>query len=350
MDAHYTEIVLTDVQNVPTRRTLGKIKEHLADIYREFIRQGWLKITFKGEELTYEEPAVLVASPADEPKAAPQAWRKEIDFDFGDDLKVRGFAALRQVGDTRRSGFALFRRGRIIQGSGDEGYKPDEVFGGANSFRRQRLFGELHLTGFDVSHTKDGFRWGDDEETFLQLLKEHLNEAPLPLLRQADNYRAKPSRKDLSQVASSAATSVADGVRGSLSSTVEGTQDAGPAPPAPADLPDRPTGLASETVSVSCRGEDWVVHIELNGDEGQGDWLEFSSRERDKAHVLRIRVSLTHPFMTRFANIDREKVEGLVRMAAAIAIAEALANDAGVAGASAIRRNVNRALEGLART
>lgn len=348
-DAHYTEVVLANVQNVPTRRTLGKIKEHLTDIYREFIREGWLKITFKGELLTYEEPAVLVAPPASDPDGAPHLWRKEIDFDFGDDLKVRGFAALRQVGDTRRSGFALFRRGRIVQGSGDEGYKPDEVFGGANSFRRQRLFGELHLTGFDVSHTKDGFRWGDDEETFLDLLKEHLNEPPLALLRQADNYRAKPSRKALSQVASSAAASVADGVRGSLSSTVEEAQDAGPAMPTPAELPDRQTRLASETVDVTCRGEDWIVHIELNGDAGQRDWLEFSSRERGKAHTLRIRVSLAHPFMVRFANIDPEKVEALVRMAAAIAIAEALANDAGVTSASAIRRNVNKALEGLAR-
>ena len=39
-DHHYTEIVLEDVFHVPVGRTVAKLKEHLTDIYRVFIREG----------------------------------------------------------------------------------------------------------------------------------------------------------------------------------------------------------------------------------------------------------------------------------------------------------------------
>lgn len=123
-------------------------------------------------------------------------WRKEIDFDFGDGLRAHGFAALFDVASTARAGFALFRRNRLIEGSADEGYRPHALFGNSNDYIFQRLFGELHLEGFDVSHTKDGFRWDNNEEAFLQLLQEELNSEPLPLLKQAEGHRVRPKAED----------------------------------------------------------------------------------------------------------------------------------------------------------
>ena len=117
----------------------------------------------KGDVLSYDEPDVLYQPPEWEKAAEPVLWQKSIDFDFGEGKSAKGFAALFATASTRRAGFALFRRGRLIQGSADEGFKPSAIFGSANSFRRQRLFGELDLEGFDVSHTKDGFQWDEDE-------------------------------------------------------------------------------------------------------------------------------------------------------------------------------------------
>ena len=77
----------------------------------------------------------------------------------------------------------------MIQGSGDDGYRPSVIFGASNSYRYQRVFGELHLDGFEVSHTKDGFRWDENEQPFLELLREHLDCEDLPLLKQAEGYR-----------------------------------------------------------------------------------------------------------------------------------------------------------------
>ena len=50
--SHYTEIVLSDLHQVPAGRTLGKIKSHLSDIYRIFTREGLLALSFNGEPLS----------------------------------------------------------------------------------------------------------------------------------------------------------------------------------------------------------------------------------------------------------------------------------------------------------
>jgi Histidine kinase-, DNA gyrase B-, and HSP90-like ATPase len=40
--SHYTEVILEDIFHVPVGRTVAKLKEHLTDIYRGFIRDGLL--------------------------------------------------------------------------------------------------------------------------------------------------------------------------------------------------------------------------------------------------------------------------------------------------------------------
>ena len=116
-----------------------------------FTRAGILDLNFDGRPLRYDAPAILEAPYFKSPDERAKRWRKDIEFDFGEGLRVHGFAAIRATGSTTHAGFALFRRSRLIQGSGDEGYRPDTIFGNSNSYRYQRLFGELHLEGFEVS-------------------------------------------------------------------------------------------------------------------------------------------------------------------------------------------------------
>ena len=49
---HYTEIVLENIFHVPVGRTIAKLKEHLTDMYRAFIRDDLLELRFNGEALT----------------------------------------------------------------------------------------------------------------------------------------------------------------------------------------------------------------------------------------------------------------------------------------------------------
>ena len=56
---HYTTIELFDVNRMPRRRGIGKVKDHLKSIYRDFIRKGILVLKVEGEELSYVEPKIL---------------------------------------------------------------------------------------------------------------------------------------------------------------------------------------------------------------------------------------------------------------------------------------------------
>ena len=235
-ESHYTEIVLEDVFHLPVGRTIGKLKEHLTDIYRAFMRDGVLELRFNGEPLNYSQPKILRAAHFKD-GGAGREWRKSIEFDFGNGLSVHGFAALRETANTAKAGFSLFRRGRVIQGSGDEGYRPTRIFGSTNSYRYQRLFGELHLEGFEVSHTKDGFRWDDNEQPFLELLREHLDTEELPLLRQAEGYRVKVARAQLTTSARQAVANTAEALESRLPQVIPAVADANPVDTSSAEPP-----------------------------------------------------------------------------------------------------------------
>lgn len=351
-NAHFTEIRLDEPYRLPAGRTLGKIKDHLTDIYRVYIREGILELRLNNELLEYTAPRVLVAPYVRQSEAGPKQWRCDIKFDLGDGLSAHGFAALMDPMNTNRSGFALFRRGRLIEGSGDEGYRPPYIFGQPGNFRWRRLFGELHLDGFEVSHTKDGFRWDENEQPFLELLRDELDKDQLPLLRQADLYRVQVTRNELAEAAQKAIASAVETMRSTLPDALPGVASEQPieTPPTPLD-PTSP--LAARELRINFRDQKWLLRIELTSDPAEGDWLALSDQpaQEDGVQVMEIRLSLVHPFMISFAQTDPEDVEALLRVAAGIALSEKLARSSGIKFAGTIRRNLNQLLrEALAKT
>jgi hypothetical protein len=339
---HFTEVVLEDLHHAPIKRTVTKIKEHLTDIYRVFIRDGVLELKFGEETLTYEEPGILVAPFVRDKSGGARTWRKEISFDFGEGLSVSGFAALRDPGNFARSGFALFRRGRLIQGSGGEGYRPPMIFGQPGSFRSLRLFGELHLEGFEVSHTKDGFRWDENEHPFLELLKEHLDCGELPLLKQADGYRVLASRNQRETAARQAVDHAVQAMEAALPDVLPRIADEPPVDTATSALATQVL-LADRELRIDFRGQAWLIKVQLTDDSAEGQWLSVSDQRAvgSEPHVLEIRVSLVHPFMITFAQTDPDDIEALLRVAAALALAEKLARLSGQRYTGTIRRNLN---------
>lgn len=344
---HYTEIVLENPHHVPVGRTIGKIKDHLTDIYRVFLRDGLLDLRFNGESLEYREPSILKAPYYKDPNGEPVLWRKDIDFDFGGGFSVIGFAALRDPGNYARSGFALFRRGRLIEGSGEDGYRPTTIFGtsGSSSYARLRLFGELHLRGFQVSHTKDGFRWDENEEPFLELLEEHLDSDGPPLLKQCEHFRSLASKKDRTRAATQALKNAGDVIEESVPVILPTLAEL-PTIETPSEpLAPQPT-LASREFRFNFHDELWFVRIELSDDPTEGDWLSISDQGTTAiaSETIEIRVSMAHPLMVAYAQTDAASIEPLLRVAAALALSEKLARRAGVKSAGTLRRNMNQIL------
>ncbi len=336
-ERHYTVLELTDLCHVPKKRTVGKIKEHLASIYRTFLRDKTLTLVFGRDELTFDETPILKAAPYRESGAEQIIWRKPIEMDLGGLHRVTGFAALREVGSTTHAGFALFRRGRLIEGSADESYRPEQIFGKSNSYTFQRLFGELHLSGFEVSHTKDGFRWEEHEELFLELLKLELKAQPMNLLDQAEGYRAKHHRltRDLEDIAETATNSVANVVERELAPVLEAETKHPANPPAvPSEIPVPSVSGFERTVEVRVTTTVWVLTIKASTDPTVSDWLRVGDATKPpnagvRRRSVQVDVSLVHPFVERFAGAGNENMEVFVRFASAAALAAALSSEAG---------------------
>jgi hypothetical protein len=356
---HYTEVVLLNLHKPPQGRTIGKIKEHLASIYRAFIKEGILELRFRSagidEILKYEEPEILIAPPAEalirrrKLSSEPQLWRKEIEFDFGSGLRVTGFAALRKKASTSMAGFALFRRKRLIEGSGDESYRPSHIFGASTTAVYQRLFGELQLEGFDVSHTKDGFKWDENEEPFLELLREHLNADPLPLIDQAREAKydlLRDTDADLNAAVAEAVKDTGEVLKASAVPILEEQISAKPDTQGPP--PTLPLAEKSwkEIFPIELNGVNWQVTVEVTNDPSVADWIRvFDTGTVKGVRQVGVSLSLSNPFMVKFVGSDFDRIKPFVRLAAAIGLAEITARESGAKLAGEMRRNINQLLK-----
>jgi Histidine kinase-, DNA gyrase B-, and HSP90-like ATPase len=338
--SHYTVVSLRRLHHLPQGRTVGKIRDHLASIYRVFLRDGRLALHLNGEPLSYQSPDILKAiaytSPGVQAQGegiVPVEWRKSIDLDFGGGQCVKGFAALREVGSTPLAGFALFRRDRLIEGSFDESYRPSYVFKQTNSYPYQRLFGELHVEGFEVSHTKDGFRWEEFEDIFLEHLKEEIEKEPLNLLAQAENYRALPSRKSIETQAAAATAAVATYVEKEVAPLlIEAKQHPTEAHQLPSELSARELQSSERIVEVNDGNHRWVITLRTSVDPATEDWVSVAKNEQpddsgENIRRLTVDLSLAHPFSNEFLGANNENVEVLLRISAAVCIALVLSED-----------------------
>lgn len=344
--SHFTTIELFRLNHVPQTRTLGKIKNHLSSIYREFLRDGILDLRFRGESLTFAEVEPLVALEAGVSGGEAVRWIKQIAFEIDATHSVRGFAGLRAKGSTAEAGFALLRRGRLIVGSADETYRPVEIFGRSTTHTYQRLYGELTLSGFEVSHTKDGFRWDEYEVEFLEHLEVELSSGDLDLLAQASNYRLQPvtdHRKPVEVAVSKVAVSVEDyfdTVATRILASPEREEHLPTAVEAPGSV-----DPINRLVRVALDNEIWVVELEATLEDGIPDWIAVGASvptivpggNAPEVHV-KVTVSLAHPFSRRFIGASNENAEMIVTFASTIGLALALGKRSGAKSQSIIHR------------
>jgi hypothetical protein len=278
------------------------------------------------------------------------AWRKEFTLELDPKHRVTGWAALRETGSTTEAGFAVFRRDRLVMGGGDDPYRPQEVFGTPNKYAYQRLFGEISVEGFQVSHTKDGLQWEEWEGDILAWLREELDREPLPLIKQAEGFRARAGRSPPPPGFGSSAVRGTTEALGQHAAPVIDRQieRPAPAPPAPEELPEPEQVTASREVELELehRQQRWKVTIELARDPAAEDWYTFALHHGapKEPSALRIRLNLAHPFSEQFLIGHEDELDPVLRLAAGMAIAEVTAAESGVKQAPTIRRNLNHLL------
>lgn len=356
---HWTELRLWDLHRVPRGRTIGKIKEHLASIYRTFLRSGEVIVTYNGAPLEYQEHPVLVAPYYADPGGEPVKWIKDVELDLESGRRVTGWVAVRETGRQREVGLALLYRGKVVTGAGEDLYKPGTIFGSGNSFESQRLYGELDMSDFAVTYTKDNLVWFDEEDDVIMGLKKLLEAEPLPILKQAQGYRArKPEetpRAQLDAVAERTSQLLRDaGDIGNLwfsSDEVWPTDDlnlyldpeadpAGRQEPAPA--------LVDRRLELTHDGVTWTADLELVDEPALQDWLTVRRDVGSTAPLVSVRVNQAHPFMRAFCEMPAQELEPVWRVAIAVGLAQEVARSRGAKFPNYVTQAVNALVRVLA--
>jgi hypothetical protein len=212
----------------------------------------------------------------------------------------------------------------------------------------------LHLEGFSVNFTKKGVQWDENLDIFLRLLRQDIDSKEFPLLKQADNYRVRATEKEYKAAVKA------------LDETVNDFQKK--APQAIAEVVNSISVTKSEEKVELTKSEkvlhrdfdirfnkvDWKVSIELSYDPSLKELIEvgdsFIKEKINNSSVrqIGIRLSLTHPFMIEFAGADNNKIEPLLRIAAALGLSEIIAKDS-YKNQGEVRRNFNELISNLSK-
>jgi hypothetical protein len=325
-NSHYTNVELRDLNQLPVGRTLGKIRQYLASIYRRQLSEGLLILRVNGEALEFDAPAVLVA-PYQKDLSEVQdtvVWKKDVLIELGGDKRVTGWVGLKETVSAVNTGFALFRRGRLIQGGPDDPYSPEEICASRNKHQFLRLFGELDVQGFGVTHTKDAINWGDLESEFIGNLKLQLQTGDYDFLYQAIHYRVNSANKKALEALIEKVDVPIDHIEQliqdvALSARTHGSEAV------PDDLdPDERLVDKREFEHTMLDGSTWQAVVTITQDSGQGLFNVSSSAGTQNSNhdgKVEMRISSEHPFFKAYADPDLENMEPLMQFLGVLSVA-----------------------------
>tara|TARA_B110000503_G_scaffold143622_1_gene246414 strand:- start:3646 stop:5172 length:1527 start_codon:yes stop_codon:yes gene_type:complete len=349
-NTHFTSIKLEELtSNAPHKSQLNSIKKHLSSIHRKFILNYDIQIRVNQELLEFEQQNILKAPKWDDENGEQIEWKIEIDSYFGNNKRVKGFVALLDMMSTSvHNGFSLFRRGRVIQGSGDELFRPKQLCGQVGSHQHKRVFGELELEGFSVDFTKGKFQNDEDFDELLDLIQDHCDSNEMPLLRQARNFRKPIPKESLKNIASKGVKEYNDSVKSSkinekIENVIkEASSNRDEEISKPFEILPEKNSLEIISEEFEVDGQKWVVELELIDKANTIDWIDIVNEEDSEFGVRKIkaRLSLVHPFMSSFGTED---IQPFIRIAIVYALSESAAYMSG-GSPKTVRKYLNKFL------
>lgn len=343
---HYTKIVLSNLSShAPTTNQMDKIRRHLSSIYRKFIRNNEIKIYVNGQQLLYPDYEVLEAPYYKTPNGEDIVWKKEIDFELGE-YKAKGFIAILKTMQQAANGIALLRRGRVIQGGGEEKYYPQVLCGQIGSPRYKRIFGELELDGFEVSFNKNGFRDEEDLYAFMEALKQELTVAEFDLYGQAEHYRQR-AKEDTAKIAKDITKALKKDTKPrELAKKVQeveaNTQNIQLATQSDF-LMQKAETLDSHTEAFQLNGINYTLRVDLITETASDKLYSIALEETNKydsanSKIIVCKINLSHSFFTRFDQFKKaNNYQPIIAIFKSLALSEIMAPNRGTTNASNIR-------------
>jgi len=347
---HFTELVLSQIsRNAPSPHQMDKVKKHLASIYRKFIRSGAMRLVINDEEMSFKDPEILSAPFYSTPRGEKVEWKQEIDFSFGK-YTAKGFIAILNTMSTSEvNGLSLFRRGRVIEGSHDEKYRPKAVCGNVGSPRYKRIFGELELEGFNVSFNKGSFQEHEDLEALMDALRIEISNKEFDIYAQAEKYLKPKAPEDDQQAAKNILNTLkreeqqqtlTQKVDASLQKTEGKTQEAN------AELVKKAKAIDSHEAIFTIRGEKYKLKVEMIMEPSILDLYTLTIEDDELVSKKAIyKINLAHPLFTRFEQLKGEDgCEPITLFIQSLVLAEIVAPLQGTKNAGNIRANFNKYL------
>ena len=362
---HGTRIILKNLnQPVPVAGAASRLRSYLRSMYRDFLRTGELVLLINNEVQEAPMTNWLLApywptdmGPLDDKN---YEWVKDFEIELNESHnpinpadpapKIRGRIGILEKGDTKRAGLALLWRRKVVQGAGnmadspDDLYRPGRIFGGANSFERQRVVGELDVSELSVTSFKDAVVWREgQEEEVLKKIKEALNTEPNPLLKVAKNYRASDNSKagkaklqgSLSDVVDSATKAlIENNASEQLGDSFEITKTT--------EVPEPPrtdeTNVVQKIIKLIPQFNSDII-LEVKDQITDTSWLRV--RQIPDLDKWVITINREHPFMKSFTVADPDSLDPVLRIALAIGIAEIQGLSSGFDTAGFLRLSIN---------
>lgn len=353
---HYTIITIKHLnKKIKGKRIERKIHELLSSTYRCDLRTGDIKIYYNGDLLSFNEVNPYIDENG-------KTWKKDVSFEipYKDGvLPVKGFIGIRIPSSPRDAGYTLIRRGRVIVGGPEKNYRPSEIFGAANSFPYQRLYGELQMDDWPVTQAKDAFDWSNEdlEAKFIEKLAEVSDE----YRKKAENIRVREKVK-ASDIAGKLKESFISNEH--ISNLEVGIKDQGEEQPPAAENEEEQenetgenlqesagVGVEIENNSPIClkfdyRSKHYEFDVLLDDSNPQSEWLKLEPIDVSINHY-KLTLNTQHVFFYPFIQ-KKDFLVVLAKFAAALVVAEissySIAQD-GKVSPSSIRIAMGQILE-----
>ena len=365
--AHGTRILMRNLnQPIPMAGAASRVRSYLRSMYRDFLRTGELILMINGEvqEVTTTNWLKQPYWPTDRGPTDDKVveWIKDFEIELNESHvpdpdkpndkppKVRGWVGILDKGATKKAGLALVWRRKVVQGGGnlaespDDLYRPGIIFGGSNSFERQRVLGELDVSELKVTSFKDAVVWKQgQEEELLKKIKVELNSGSNPLLKMAKNFRAVENSKDTNaKIEETVDEVVESAIRALIDTNTEdgigidfelNTKDEMPEPNRT-----NKTSVYQKVLTLIPQFKSNIV-LELKSQGDDLSWLRVKQSSDQKKWT--VTVNRDHPFMQSFTVADPDSLDPVLRIALAIAIAEIQGLSSGYESAGFMRLAIN---------
>jgi hypothetical protein len=313
---HFTEITLKNLIHSPrASSTQKKIKNFLPQLYRKFIEKSGFKIFWNEELLLPGGYEVLEASYFRDENGPKIRWERNFEIILSCGKIASGRVALLSNFSRQLASLNLFWRNRLIRGNIEPSYKPQELFGLANSFRSGRLYIEVDVDDFEVTTDKKSIDFGSSgtsEPELLGELRSELSKLVFPILQQAEGFRAREFQKNELSYFERTLNGTTDIAQETGQKFLVDIQE-------PQTEPDTGPGKNEDNIEASFESSRVIIHnvdgeiikikiscVQSNqNDEWYNGKIVLSEPGR---HTLDVVINLRHPFVKKHLTRDTADV------------------------------------------